>query len=522
MSPIALPLAELKPALTGLGKIISRHSSLPILHHVKIERTKDGWVALSATDLERYVTVRLEEPAEGEPAVLLVPFEELQKITRTCSREDSIILENGTDTSVTMRYPIGQQNASMPIDSLPAEDFPEIPKIRTEPVPVPDALRTSLHEAMECSSTDETRYVLNGAYIDVSDPNCHHVVATDGRILYGSNSFRLSLENSLIIPRHPFLAWKEFNSDGEWLLRVAAATENNQPPNFQITSRRWRFISRQIEGNYPNWRQVLPDPGSFRSSFGIPPESLDNVLLAVQRMPCDDSRFQRIGIELKSGKLHLLAESSGAEQWTRVEMPVTDAKGSDVTIFMDRRYLATALKFGLNLVDIIDAMSPLRVSSGGRQMIIMPIRADASPQPEHHAQPGEEINGATEHDPDGEGFVGNRENIEPSANGSAQGAAQQPEERSSMMNNPTHATTNSNGANSGAPHADIAAEPVPVTDIDSVIEAIEDLKESLTTNLADLKSVTSRLKQIKREQKANEREIHSVRQTLRSLQGVKL
>ena len=52
MSPIALPLAELKPALTGLGKVLNRHSALPVLSHLKIERTAEGWVALTATDLD--------------------------------------------------------------------------------------------------------------------------------------------------------------------------------------------------------------------------------------------------------------------------------------------------------------------------------------------------------------------------------------------------------------------------------------------------------------------------------------
>lgn len=67
MSPIALPLAELKPALTGLAKVINRDSALPILNTTHIERTADGWVALTATDLDTFVIVRLEKPTSGDP-----------------------------------------------------------------------------------------------------------------------------------------------------------------------------------------------------------------------------------------------------------------------------------------------------------------------------------------------------------------------------------------------------------------------------------------------------------------------
>src|ERR1700761_8101659 len=78
---IALPIAELKPALAGLGKVINKRSTLPVLSHIKIERTKDGWTALTATDLDSFITVRLEQPDDGEPVSLLIPYEELLKIT---------------------------------------------------------------------------------------------------------------------------------------------------------------------------------------------------------------------------------------------------------------------------------------------------------------------------------------------------------------------------------------------------------------------------------------------------------
>ena len=60
MNPITLPIAELKPALAGLGKVINPRSTLPVLHHVKVERTAEGWIALTGTDLDRFVTMRLE------------------------------------------------------------------------------------------------------------------------------------------------------------------------------------------------------------------------------------------------------------------------------------------------------------------------------------------------------------------------------------------------------------------------------------------------------------------------------
>jgi len=72
MNKIALPIPELKPALIGLGKIIAKRMTLPVLNHIKIERTKDGWTALTTTDLAVFGTVRLEQPSTGDAVSLLV------------------------------------------------------------------------------------------------------------------------------------------------------------------------------------------------------------------------------------------------------------------------------------------------------------------------------------------------------------------------------------------------------------------------------------------------------------------
>ena len=125
-----------------------------------------------------------------------------------------------------------------------------------------------------------TRYVVTGAYVDVSRDDGHYVVGTNGRILYSSNSFKLPLKESLNIPPHKFVGWKEFNNDGAWQLKIGVPTkrkdQDDEPAPIQITSRRWRFISRQIEGNYPNWRQVVPSDSAFDTgwrSIRPPPSS---------------------------------------------------------------------------------------------------------------------------------------------------------------------------------------------------------------------------------------------------------
>ena len=65
---IKLPVAELKTAFGGLTKVISRHTTLPVLGMIHVERDRQGWVHLTGTDLDTFLTFRLEAPAQiGKP-----------------------------------------------------------------------------------------------------------------------------------------------------------------------------------------------------------------------------------------------------------------------------------------------------------------------------------------------------------------------------------------------------------------------------------------------------------------------
>jgi DNA polymerase III sliding clamp (beta) subunit (PCNA family) len=502
MSKIALPVAELKSALTGFGKVISRRMTLPVLNHIKIERTGDGWIGLTVTDLDHYLTLRLEQPSDGEPVSLLVPYDELAKIAKACSKEDRILVQTDEKNVVTLEYAIGNQVAEAKVESLPVDEFPPTPKIIGHAVPIPEPLRQSIHEALECASTDETRLILNGAYVDVSQPQCHQIVGTDGRRLYSSNSFSLPLKDSFLIPNHKFLGWKEFSRDGEWQIRVGEKTKD-EPSPIQISSRRWRFISRQIEGSYPNWRQVLISSSQAKTKIELEPESLEALIGTIERMPCNDAINFVVGLEVQGKKLSLLGRSTNAEKWTKVEVQGAKTSGSDVTIFLNRHFLSTALSFGLNTVEIIDAISPLRLNNGGRQMIIMPTRHDAVASrptaPATSSPPVPEQNGSGAAEPVHSGTD------QPAASSTA----------AITERNPMQGTA-TNGSNGNGHHEE--SKPA----LETAVEQVEAVKASIKSAVGGLNGLLDTLKQVQREQRASEREVQSVRSTLEKLQSVRL
>lgn len=487
MSKFVLPIAELKPALIGLGKVISKKSTLPVLKHIRVERTKDGWITLTATDLESYVTVRLEQPSPGEPETILVQDRLLSDLVKTCRKDESISLEQ-VKNQIVAEYKVGNGTGKQPVESLPAIEFPEIPKIKSEPIKIPDSVRVAILEAFECASVDETRYVLNGAFIDVDDPKCHQVVGTDGKHLYGSNSFKLPLEKSLIIPTRRFFSWKEFSNDGEWQLRIG--TDSNHLL-FQISSRRWRIITRQIDGNYPNYRCVYPDENTFRTDIVVAKDSAEEIAKLVARIPCSDEGHQTIGLQVSGKQVYLCGKHPESIEWESHELTWAKATGRSGIVYLNRTMLVKALRFGMTRIYMADAQSPVKITGGGKMMIIMPVRVLDTTAPKPEINPVKE------------------ETVPPQAeavNSETEPSAVEPEAESAQTKEPMTETTTTE-----SPSA-----------VDQAIELVDTVRDQLQEGLNRVRKLQWQLKQLQKDQKNTTKEIQSFRNRLKDLQSIRI
>ena len=490
MNPIPLPIHELKPALTGLGKIVNRRATVPALSSVKVERTQDGWILLTATDHDRFVTVRFEQPIEGPPAAFLIPFALLTDIAKAHGNDEKLLVQPGL-----IQFPLAGHLGEQKFPVVSVEDFPQTPQVKAEPILIPPPMKTSIHQALQCSSNDDTRQILNSVFLDVSEPRCQNIVGTNGRILFASNSFNVPLKESLVLPKHPFLSWKEFNQDGEWKLSTTGEF-------IKISTRRWRFITRRVVGDFPNWRAILPDRGQEQTHLAFDPASIEALVKTLERMPDPDQEHHSTGIELSQGKVAFLCRSSNEEPWTAVPISGVKTTGKDVTAFADRRYLINALTFGLHHLAVIDHMSPLRFhDQGGKLMIVMPVRQEGSVKAPMTA---ERLSDASEPQP-----------------------ASPPSPEPPRQPKPSRITMLLSRRSHNQQPPSPAVQPQPDNDqppatIDEVLASLNKIGESLRDNLNGLRDVSLKLKAVGREHRNSAKEMNSVRSTLRTLQGLRL
>lgn len=365
MTPIQLHASELKPVLPALAKVVPRKPKLLVLGTILVQRDGLGTVTLTANDLDSCATATLPAGDDGAPLSLLVPLAGLRDIAKNCQKGDILSLSPGPGDDVTVQHGDIQHR----LDSFPVDDFAPIPEVKGEAVTLNQDIREKVRQASQCASEDPTRYVLNCVFLDVSQtPHC--IVATDGRQMFVSNVL-MPLRKSFMLPNHLFFQTKGTNSDDDWRLTVTERL-------YRITTPHWSFIGRIIEGNFPNWRQVVPNPDATKTILDFNSAAIPDTLRTITQLPDTDPINHKIALKVeKPAPVTLLAPViKDSAEFTSAPSPGTTAKGPDIRVFLNRTFLARALGFGLTRLSLADNLSPMTFenASAGTKLVVVPVK----------------------------------------------------------------------------------------------------------------------------------------------------
>src|SRR5688572_15890498 len=243
--------------LTGLQavqNVVSTRTTLPILSNVLV-RAEGGRVEFTATDLDVTVSCSVEATVKKAGATT-IPVKKLFGIVRELSVQE---IEIETDEKNVTSIRAG--SSFFKIRGLAAEAFPPLPKFKEDKrVSVPQAkFRAMLRKTAFAISTDESRYVLNGIFLSLKDHKIT-MVATDGRrlaLVDEEADIQEKSQGEFIIPSKAVNELSRLLSDkGEVDLNFS----DNQA-SFSLKSEKGPgvlIITKLIEGNYPNYRQVIP------------------------------------------------------------------------------------------------------------------------------------------------------------------------------------------------------------------------------------------------------------------------
>jgi DNA polymerase-3 subunit beta len=365
---------ELLRGLTRIQSIVEKRNTMPILANAHIEARKDGKdgvLELAATDLE--VGIRSLHAADvAKPGRVTASAKKLYEILRELP-DEPVQLESTPNAYLSLRC----ARASFDLAGNAAEEYPALPSLSPgETVSVPGLILGQMIErTMYAASTDETRYNLNGVFVEyLAETGKLRMVATDGhRLAYVDRPLGVSFQGlgrGVIIPRKGLAELKRL-VDEEDADEVEIGFEGNSA---LVRKRGVTLVMRLIEGEFPNYRQVIPQPGKHQ--IVMPSEPLVQALRRVIVIAAERSRA--VKLELGAGTLRLTSNNPDLGE-AREELDA-DYMGEELAVAFNARYLLDALSFlGAKEVrlGLHDAVSPAQIApadDADSLAVVMPMR----------------------------------------------------------------------------------------------------------------------------------------------------
>lgn len=312
-----------------LQNIINTKTTLPVLSNILMEAQKEK-IYLAATDLE--ISISLDLAVEViEEGGITIPAKRFFEIIRDLP-EGEVNIGVRKNNSIV----IEAQRCFFRLMGLPKEEFPKLPKVQDkQSINInQQLLKNMLNLTAFAVSHDETRYILNGVLF-VAQGSSIRLVATDGR--------RLALiEKILEVPSEfkkevivPTKATHELarNLSDEGLVKISFA--DNQIA-FQFGN--IVLISRLIEGQFPNYEQVIPKESKGR--LVINREKFLGAARRVAILTSPDS--QSIKIDLFKDKL-IFSKNTPDTGEAKEEIDI-EHKGGELSVGFNPQYLIDALK----------------------------------------------------------------------------------------------------------------------------------------------------------------------------------
>jgi DNA polymerase-3 subunit beta len=253
---------------------------------------------------------------------------------------------------------------------LAEEEFPALPKLADAKVFTlrQKELKDALRKTAFAISTDETRYVLNGILFSFKEGKLT-MVATDGRRLALVDlelEFPRGQEVDVIVPSKCVTELQRLlGEEGEIKMNVG----ENQV-GFDVNGK--VLVSKLIEGNYPNYKQVIPPEAKERVT--IERELLLTAVRRVSLLSSDKSN----SVKLIFTKNNLEITANTPEVGEAHESLAVNFKGKEMSIAFNPGFLQDPLR---NLtddevhIDLIDEMSPGVIKIGTPFLyVLMPMR----------------------------------------------------------------------------------------------------------------------------------------------------
>ncbi|MDQ1398030.1 MAG: polymerase subunit beta [Acidimicrobiaceae bacterium] len=352
-------------ALGSAGRAVaSRGGALPVLSGVRLEVTGDQ-LHLAGTDLD--LTIQVEATVAGSAdGVAVVPARLASDIVRAL--EPGAVTVDADEDEVR----ISSGRSQFAVRMLPAAEFPRLPSASGEVVTLPaEEFMEALRQVVRAASSEDSRPILTGVLM-AAEQGGLRLVATD--------SYRLAMRDlpgtvvlregqRVLVPSRALSELQRLlgSASGEVSLRLG-----EHDATFEVGS--VRLTTRLIEGEFPNYRQLIP--ASYPNRLIVGKEPLLDAVRRVKLLVRDTTTPVRMSLRTDGIELTVVTQEVGQASED------VDAKyeGVEMTVAFNPTYLIDGVEAVVGdevLLETVDALKPatVRATEGSEYLyLLMPVR----------------------------------------------------------------------------------------------------------------------------------------------------
>ncbi len=389
--------SELQNAVSIVLKGTSANSTLPALSGVLLEANQDG-LTLQSTDSQLSVQYSVAALVEEEGKAL-VPGKLFSDIVKSLADAAVLVETEGEKATIIC------DNATFSISTLSADDFPAFPHVAvSRQIEVPFSLFASMvKRVVRAVSKDESRAVLTGVLIVCEDERLR-MVATD--------SYRLAIAEATLPGGERQLGSRvtedaiaedgakaediqgaddsdenpsafEAVIDGSFLSEVSALPKTESPVRIALAENQivvtcddTVFVNRRIEGNFPNYKQLLPETFATRAVF-----EADALTAAVKRASLLGSSTSPVKFTLDSDSQMTQVSATSQGVGDVQEAVACEIEGEDAEIAFNHAYVLDGLTTQEGEKVCLEVQSALKPGvfrapeeAGSFLYLVMPVR----------------------------------------------------------------------------------------------------------------------------------------------------
>ncbi|MTI68442.1 MAG: DNA polymerase III subunit beta [Firmicutes bacterium] len=325
---VKIPQNKLSKCINIVQKGVSPKSTLPILSGLLLE-AKNNKLKLTGTDLQLGITTNIDCEVEIEGSIVIESKIFGDIIKKLPNKEIELEIDDSNNVHISCG------SSDFNIIGQPAVEYPQLPKIDDETsIEIPkDLLKTMIRQTAFATAQDETRPILTGALLEITDNNAA-LVALDGyRLALKNVKVNSSTDIKVVIP-------------GKTLTEVSKILEEDDSNvSIMFTSSHVLFdlgdtivISRLLEGQFLNYKDIIRN--EYKSKVKI---NTNEIKQSIERasLLAREGRNNLVKFDVNDDKLTITSNSEIGN--VHEEIPIT-LEGNDVKIAFNSKYMLDGLK----------------------------------------------------------------------------------------------------------------------------------------------------------------------------------